>query len=245
MELKLNEKIEDLQYNGLKIIQSDDGFKFGVDAVILADFAKRNLNNTTVLDIGTGTGIISILLAAKTKLNKIIGLEIQKEVCEMAKRSVKLNNLEEKIEIINEDVKNIESIIKKTSIDIIVTNPPYQKNNTGITNENKKESISRHEVLCTFTDICKAAKYALKPLGKMYIIHRPERIADIICGLRNNGLEPKEIRFVQPYQDEKPNLVLVKAVKGANQFLKVLKPLIIYEKNGDYTKEILKIYEKN
>lgn len=244
MELKPNEKIEDLEYNGLKIIQSKDGFRFGIDAVILADFAKKGINKSTVLDIGTGTGIISILLAGKTSAKKIIGLDVQEQVCDMAKRSVLLNKLEDRIEIVNEDVKSIDKIIEKNTIDVIVTNPPYQKNNTGLTSENKAEMISRHEVLCTFEDICKAAKYALKQNGEMYIIHRPERLVDIIYYLKNNNIEPKEIRFVEPHSGEKPNMVLVKAVKDGKPFLKVHEPLIVYNAKGNYTREILDIYGK-
>lgn len=244
MELKPNEKIEDLECNGLKIIQSKDGFRFGIDAVILADFAKKGINKSNVLDIGTGTGIISILLAGKTNAKKIIGLDVQKQVCDMAKRSVLLNRLEDRIEIVNEDIKSIDKIIEKNTIDVIVTNPPYQKNNTGLTSENKAEMISRHEVLCTFEDICNAAKYALKQNGEMYIIHRPERLVDIIYYLKNNNIEPKEIRFVEPHSGEKPNMVLVKAIKDGKSFLKVHEPLIVYNAEGNYTREILEIYGK-
>lgn len=245
MKLKPEEKIEDLEYNGLKIIQKKDGFRFGIDAVILSDFVKKNIDKSIVLDIGTGTGIISILLAGKTNAKKIIGLDIQQQVCDMAKRSVELNNLQERVEIVNGDVKNIENIIERNSVDIIVTNPPYQKGNTGLLSENESEKISRHEILCTFEDICKSAKYVLKSKGEMYIIHRPERIVDIMCFLRNNGIEPKEIRFVEPHLGEKPNLVLIKAIKNGNPFLKVHTPLVIYNSDRTYTSEILKIYGKD
>lgn len=242
--LKENETIEDLQYKNLKIIQNKEGFRFGIDAVILAGFAKNGINKSKVLDIGTGTGIISILLAEKTDLQEIIAIDVQKEVCEMARRSVKLNKLENKIKIVNQNIKEIEEILEKNSIDVVITNPPYQKKETGITSENEKEKISRHEILCTLEDICKATKHVLKPNGKMYLIHRPERLADIIYSLKNNGLEPKEMKFVEPRSGEKPNLVLIKAVKGGKSFLKVHKPLIVYEKNGEYTNEILQIYDK-
>lgn len=244
MELKQNQKIEDLEYNGLKIIQTDDGFKFGTDAVLLADFARKHVDKCTVLDIGTGTGIISILLAGKTRLNKIIGLDVQEQVCDMAKRSVALNDLQDKVEIVCADVKNIESIVEKHTVDVIVANPPYQKSNTGITGENEAETISRHEVLCTFDDIAKAAKYALRPKGEMYIIHRPERLVDIMCSLRDNGIEPKEIKFVEPHLGEKPNLVMIKAVKDGSPFLKILDTLVMYNADGGYTDEVLKIYGK-
>jgi len=244
MELKSNEKIEDLECNGLKIIQSNNGFKFGTDAVILADFAKKHVDNKNVLDIGTGTGIISILLAGKTNVKKIVGVDIQKDVCDMAQRSVELNKLENKIEIINIDIKDIDKIIEKHTIDIIVTNPPYQKESTGKTGKNEAEFISRHEIKCNFEDICKSAKYVLRPKGEMYIIHRPERLVDIICSLRDNGIEPKEIKFVEPHLGKKPNMVMIKAVKGGRPFLRLLDSLVMYEDNGNYTRDLLKIYGK-
>ena len=245
MQLKENEKIEDLEYNDLKIIQTNDGFKFGTDAVLLADFAKKHIDNRNVLDIGTGTGIISILLAGKANPYKIKAIDIQEKVCDMAKRSVELNNLQDKIEIINSDVNNIEKELEKHTIDVIVTNPPYQKRSTGETGENEAEMISRHEIYCTFEDICKCAKYVLRPKGEMYIIHRPERLVDIFYSLRNNGIEPKEIKYIEPHLGEKPNLVLIKAVKDGKPFLKILDTLVMYKKNGEYTNEVLKIYGKN
>ena len=244
MELKQNEKIEDLEFNGLKVIQSKNGFRIGTDAVLLADFAKRHIGKSFVLDIGTGTGVISILLAGKTDARKIIGLDVQEAVCDMARRSVKLNNLNDRIEIVCSDVKQIVDIVDKHTVDIIVTNPPYQRSNSGITNGNESELISRHEVLCTFDDICVAANYALRPKGEMYIVHRPERLVDIFYSLRKNEIEPKEIRFVESHSGEKAVLLLIKAVKGGKPFLNVLDPLIIYNKDGSYTEEVLKIYGK-
>lgn len=244
MELKQNEKIEDLECNGLQIIQTDNGFKFGTDAVILANFAMKHVDKRNVLDIGTGTGIISILLAGKTNLSSIIGLDVQENVCDMAKRSVILNNLQNKVKIVCDNVKNIENVVEKHTIDVIVTNPPYQKSNTGILGKNEADIISRHEVLCNFDDIAKAAKFALRPKGEMFIIHRPERLVDIMCSLRNNGIEPKEIKFVEPHLGEKTNLVLIKAVKSGKPFLKILDTLIMYNNDGSYTDELLKIYGK-
>lgn len=241
-ELKENERIEDLEYNGLKIIQNKSGFRFGIDAIILSDFAKNGVKNSRVLDLGTGTGIISILLAGKTNAEKIIGVEIQSEVCDMAKRSINLNNLQSRVEIINGDIKELDRFIEKNSIDVVVTNPPYQKFNTGLISENKAEMISRHEVLCSFEDICKSAKYVLKIKGEMYIIHRPERLVDVMYYLRKNELEAKEIRFVHSHLGDKPNMVLVKAVKGGNPFLRFKEPLIIYNEDSSYTDEILEIY---
>ena len=244
MELFENERIDDLQYKGLKIIQNKKGFCFGVDSVLLSDFAKEIKRNSTVVDIGTGTGIIGLLLCKKTNLKKIYGIEIQTEVAQMAEKSVKLNNLEDKFEIINCDINNIFEYLKANSIDCIVTNPPYKKVNTGLKNENEKQMISRHEVMCTLEDVVEKSSKLLKDRGEFFMVHRAERLVDIMCELRKYHLEPKKIRFVHPKSNEKPNLILVKAVKYANEFLKIDKPLIIHDEDGNYTEEILKIYGK-
>ena len=162
IKLKENEIIEDLQFKDLKIIQNKKGFCFGIDSVLLSDFAKEIKDNTTVLDLGTGTGIISILLCGKTNLKNIIGIEVQKEVYEMAQKSIKLNQLENKFEIINENILNLNNIFEKSSIDAIVTNPPYKKKNTGITNEDEKKLISRHEITADLEDFIKISKDLLK-----------------------------------------------------------------------------------
>ena len=244
IELKDNEIIDDLELNNLKIIQNNNGFKFGIDSILLSDFAKKIKKDSIVLDIGTGTGIISILLSAKTEANKIIGIEIQREVADMAKRSVILNKLENKIEIINDDINNIEKYFENNYFDVIVTNPPYQKNNTGLKSENEKNLISRHEIKCTLEDIIKKSFKILKDKGEFYMLHRPERLVDIMYLMRKNKIEPKELRFVYPKISDKPNLILIKGIKNAKQFLKVEKPLIIYNEEGIYTKEVLSIYGK-
>ena len=246
MEIKLNEneRIDDLEYKGLKIIQNTDGFCFGIDAVLLSDFAKDIRNNSTVLDLGTGTGILSILLSAKTNLKKIYGIEIQEEVANMASRSVNLNNLEDKVEIINTNIKDLEKYFEKNTIDAIVTNPPYKKLDTGKTNEKENKFISRHEVTATLEDFIKISFNLLKDKGTFYMVHRPERLAEIIYKLKQNKLEPKIIRFIHSNNNEEPKLVLIKAVKNAKEFLKVEKPLIIYNNLGEYTDEILEIYHK-
>ena len=246
MEIKLkeNERIDDLEYKGLKIIQNTEGFCFGIDAVLLSDFAKDIRNNSNVLDLGTGTGILSILLSAKTNLNKIYGIEFQEEVAEMAKRSVELNHLEDKVEIINKNIKDLEKTFEKNTFDAIVTNPPYKKMETGKENENEAKFISRHEVTADLNDFIKVSFDMLKDKGSLYMVHRPERLPEIIYKLKINKLEPKIIRFVHSNVEQEPKLVLIKAVKNANEFLKIEKPLFIYDKNGEYTDEILEIYHK-
>ena len=244
MELKENERIDDLEYKGLKIIQNKDGFCFGVDSVLLSDYAKKIKKNATVLDIGTGTGIISILLCKKTNLSKIYGIEIQEDVADMAKRSSELNGLENKFEVININIKDVFTKIEPHSCDVVVTNPPYKKVDTGVKSTDKKQLISRHEVECTLEDIISASSKLLNDLGEFYMVHRAERIVDIMCLLRKYKLEPKNIRFVHSRSGEKPSLILVRAVRNAREFLKIDEPLIIYKDNGEYTDEILKIYDK-
>lgn len=245
MKLIENERIDDLQYKGLKLIQDKSGFCFGIDSVLLSDFAKQIKKNSIVVDIGTGTGIVGILLSAKTNLRKIYGVEIQKEVAKMAERSIVMNHLEDKFEIINCDINDIFQFLQPNSIDSIVTNPPYKKANTGLQNIDEKQVISRHEVKCTLEDIIEKASKLLKDKGELYMVHRAERIVDIMCILRKYRLEPKNVRFVHPKQNEKPNLILIKAVKFAHPFLKIDKPLVIYDEKGNYTEEINQIYKKD
>ena len=244
VEIKENERIDDLEYKGLKIIQNNKGFCFGIDSVLLSDFAKEIRNEAKVLDLGTGTGILSILLSEKTKSKKIYGIEIQEKIFDMAKRSVKLNNLENKIEIINENIKNIPNILEINSFDSIVTNPPYKKINTGKINDEEYKLISRHEITADLSDFIKISFKMLKDKGTIYMVHRPERLVDILTKLRENKLEPKKIRFIYSSHNQEPKLVLIKAVKNAREFLTIEKPLFIYDENGNYTQEILKIYNK-
>ncbi len=246
MEVKLNknEKIEDLQFKNLRIIQNKTGFCFGIDSVLLSDFAKEIKEDAKVVDLGTGTGIIAILLCGKTKLKEIIGVEIQKEVCEMANKSIKLNNLENKFKIINDNILNIEKIIGKNSIDVIVTNPPYKKKGTGIKNENENKIISRHETTASLEDFIDISCKLLKDKGEFYMVHRPERLVDIIEIMRKYKIEPKILRFVYSNKNSEPKLVLIKGIKNAKPFLKVKNNLYIYQEDGNYTEEINKIYNK-
>lgn len=237
-----NEVIDDLQCKGLKIIQNNKFFKFGIDAVLLSNYVKSNKKDLKVVDFGTGTGIISILLTAKINVDKIFSIEIQEKVADIAKRSVKLNNLEDKIEILNIDLKEVDKYIEANSIDIIVSNPPYQKNNSGLQNENEEKRISRHEIYCNIEDICKKAKFLLKDKGEIYMVHRCERLVDVIYNLRKYNLEPKELQYVQSNTKSAPVLFLIKAVKNGKSFLKISKPLIVYDNNGEYTKELREVY---
>ena len=244
IEINENERIDDLEFNNLKIIQNEEGFCFGIDAVLLSDFAKNIKKNSKVLDLGTGTGIISILLCEKTELKKIIGVEVQEEVYDMACRSAKLNNLENKFEVINENILNLENVLEKNSFDVIVTNPPYKKQNTGVINETEKKLISRHEILADLEDFIKISSKLLKCKGEFYMVHRPDRLVDIFSLMRKYKIEPKEIRMVFSNEKNPPKMVLVKGVKNGGEYLKFRENLYIYKNDGSYTDEILKIYNK-
>jgi len=242
--LKDNERIDDLQINNLKIIQNSEGFCFGIDSILLSDFAKHIKNKANVVDLGTGTGIISILLTAKTNASKILGVELQEHVADMAKRSIVLNNLQNKVSIIHEDMRNLDKKLTLGYYDAIVTNPPYMKKDSGLKNENNTKLISRHEVECTLEDIAKISFKLLKNNGEFYMVHRPERLVDIMEIFRRYKLEIKEIRLVFSSENSQANLVLIKAIKNGKSFLKVKKPLYIYKDDGKYTDEILEIYNK-
>lgn len=240
MELRENERIDDLEYKDLKIIQNEKGFCFGIDSVLISDFARDVKSNSIGVDLGTGTGIIGILLAAKTNLRKIIGIEVQKEVADMAKRSVEINKLQDKIEIINMNIKDF--LPQRETFDFVVTNPPYKKLETGKTNESEYKYISRHEVTANLEDFIKVSRYLLKDKGAFYMVHRPDRLVDIMELMRKYKIEPKKIRFVHSTIEKEPTLVLIKGIKNARPFLKIERPLIIYNRNGNYTDEIHRIY---
>lgn len=244
VELKENERIDDLEFKGLKIIQNEKGFCFGMDSVLLSDFAKNMKNNSTVLDLGTGTGIIPILLCGKTNLKKVVGIEIQQDVANMAKRSSQLNNLQDRFEVVNTNIIDLKNIYEKQSFDVIVTNPPYKKENTGITNENEAKLISRHEITANLEDFISISKDLLKDKGEFYMVHRPERLVDILSLMRKYKIEAKILKFVSPNKNKEPNLILIKGIKNANSFLRVEKNLYVYNEDGKYTNEILKIYNK-
>ena len=245
MDIKLNdgERIDDLEYKDLKIIQNKEGFCFGIDSILLVDFAKT-VKNSNIIDLGTGTGIIPILLSGKTTNNLFLGVEIQQDIANIAKRSVELNNLEKQIKILNLNILELTDIYKKGSFDVVISNPPYKRVNTGIVNENDKKQISRHEITASLEDFIKVSSYLLKDFGEFYMVHRPDRLVDIFSIMRNNKIEPKKIKFVYPNKNKKANLVLIKGVKCANPFLEFENNLYIYNNDGNYTEDILKIYNK-
>lgn len=235
------ERIDDLERNGFKIIQNSEKFCFGMDAVLLSGFAKVK-KGEAVLDLGTGTGIIPILLKAKTEGENFTALEIQDESADMARRSVALNGLEENIKIVNGDIKEASNIFGRASFDVVTTNPPYMNDNHGLKNPDMPKAIARHEVLCTLEDVVREASCVLKPKGRFYMVHRPHRLIEIVNILTKYKLEPKRIKMVHPFADKEANMVLIEALKGGNSFLKMEAPIIVYEKPGVYTREIYDIY---
>lgn len=244
IEIHENERLDDLQYKGLRLLQKRDGFCFGVDAVLLSHFAQVS-GNDTVIDLGTGTGIIAVLLAAKKNPRKVVGLEIQREMAEMANRSVLLNGLEHKLEIVCGDIREAVRIFGASSFNAVVTNPPYMGRGGGLINPADMKAIARHEILCTLEDVISAAGKLLKPGGKFSMVHRPQRLADILCLMRSNSIEPKRLRMVHPSPGKKPNLVLVGGTRGGNPELRVQEPLYIYDSDGNYTREIHEIYNRD
>ena len=243
IELRENEEIEDLQIKNLKIIQNKKGFCFGMDSVLLSEFSKKIKKDAIVLDLGTGTGIISTLLCGKTELKKVVGVEIQKDVSEMAKRSISLNNLEDKFEIINDNILNLDKYFLPEKFDVVVTNPPYKKRGTGLINKEEIKSLASHEISASLEDFIVVSKRMLKDKGEFYMVHRPERLVYILSLMRNCKIEPKALRMVCPKEGKEPNMVLIKGIKNAKPFLTIEPNIYIYDNKGNYTQEIMKIYE--
>ena len=236
-----DERIDDLQRNGYRIIQKKKGFCFGMDAVLLSGFAQVKEGEVAV-DLGTGTGIIPILLEAKTKGKHFTGLEIQEEVAEMAGRSVRLNQLENRVDIVRGDIKEASRLFGKASFDVVTSNPPYMNDNHGLKNPELPKAIARHEVFCTLDDVCREASLLLKSGGRFYMVHRPHRLAEIITALKTYKLEPKRMKLVHPFVDKEANMVLIEAVRGGRSMMKVEAPIIVYRDPGVYTQEIYDVY---
>lgn len=239
--MKENERIDDLQRNGYKIIQKLDGFCFGMDAVLLSGFANVK-QGEKALDLGTGTGILPLLLEAKYQGTHYTGLEIQKEMAEMAARSVALNHLEDKIRIVEGDIKEASRLFGAASFDVVTSNPPYMNNAHGLKNPDLPKAIARHEVLCTLEDVVREAARLLRPGGRFYMVHRPHRLIEIIMALKERGLEPKRMKLVHPFADKEANMVLIEAVRGGKSMIKVEAPIVVYKEPGVYTEEIYSVY---
>ena len=240
VEIKNDENIDDLQLNGLMLIQKKDGFKFGVDAVLLSDFANVKKKHK-VIDLCTGTGIIPFLLYGKYNPSSIKGIEIQEDMVEMANRSVELNKINN-IEFIHSDLKDIKFLKTLEKADVVTVNPPYKLSNAGLVNPSDKLSIARHEILCNLENVIEASRVLLKDNGRLFMVHRPERLADIITLMRKYKIEPKRIRMVHPNKNKAPNIVLVEGQRDGGAFLKWDNPIYVYNEDGSYSDQINEIY---
>lgn len=235
------ERFDDLQRNGYKIIQNPQKFCFGMDAVLLSGFARVK-KAERVIDLGTGTGIIPILLEAKTPGKHFTGLEIQPESADMAARSVRYNGLEDRISIVTGDIKDAANLFGASSFDVVTSNPPYMTKEHGLVNDADAKTIARHEVLCSLEDLISQTAKLLKPNGRCYFVHRPFRLVEILSMMSAYQVEPKRIQFVYPYVDKEPNMVLIEGVRGGKSRVTVEKPLIVYKSPGVYMPEIYDIY---
>ena len=235
------ERVDDLQRNNLRIIQNEEKFCFGMDAVLLSGFARVKPGER-VLDLGTGTGIIPILLSAKTEAEHITALEIQEESADMARRSVRMNELQEKIEVVTGDIKEASLLFGKAVFDVVTSNPPYMNDQHGLKNPDMPKAIARHEVLCSLEDVVREASAVLKPNGRFYMVHRPFRLAEIFAMLQKYKLEPKAMRLVHLFIDKEPNMVLIECLKGGKSMIKIAPPLVVYKEPGAYTQEIYDVY---
>lgn len=234
-----------LTQTGYTILQDQSQFCFGIDAVLLANFAAKEIRtNAKIIDLCSGNGIIPLLLCGTTKAKQIDAVEIQEEAVLLAKESVKINSLEEKITITCGNIKNVQTLFEKYSYDTVTCNPPYAKATHGKESPVNAKAIARHEILCNLEDVIKSAEYLLKPNGRFFLIHRPERLSEIFSFLNKYKMEPSVLRFIQPFADTEPTMVLIEARKNLKPNVKVLPPLIIYREKGIYSEEVNEMYKK-
>lgn len=238
------ERIDEIGFGGLRLIQDSEEFCYGIDSVLLSSYAKIK-KDSVVIDLGTGNGILPLVLSHKTDALKIIGVELQQKVCELAKRNVVFNGLEKRIEIINADVKDLASHFSANSFDAVVSNPPYIEKNAGIENQHHAKTLARHETTAGLEAFFSAASYLLKCRGDFFLVYRPARLVDSMALGRSYSLELKSIRLIHPNKSSLPNIVLLHFVKNGKPELRFEKPLYIYKKNGNYTAEVLEIYERD
>lgn len=241
VELLQGERIDDLQFKDLKLIQNPEYFSFGSDAVLLARFSAPK-DNDSIIDLGSGTGIIPVMVSGLSASKRIVGIEIQDCMCDMFSRSVQLNSLEDRITVMKADIKDIKTILPEASFSLVISNPPYIKSGNGIVNDHSQKAISRHEVMCTLDDVCAAAGHLLSSKGRFSMVHKPERIVECFDSMRKYGIEPKRVQIIYPKADKYPSAMLIEGQKGAKPGLKFLKPIIIMTENGEYTASVQKIY---
>ena len=235
------DRLDDLLLSGLKILQDTDRFCFGMDAVVLSGFVRVKKGGR-LLDMGTGTGILPLLLSAKTEASELVGLEIQDASADMALRSVELNGLSERVHIVKGDIKEAGKLFGPASFSVVCSNPPYMAQGSGLTNPDSPLAIARHEILCCFEDVVKQSFIVLPQGGSLFLVHKPERLSELLCTLSSNRLEPKRLRLVHPFVDREPSMVLIEAVKDGKKGIKVEKPLILYEEKDVYSEEMRRDY---
>ena len=240
--VKDDETLDDLQLNGIHIIQKKEGFRFGVDAVLLANFARVK-KGASVIDLCSGTGIIPFIIKGKSQCGELKGIEIQKDFVDMANRSVIYNHFEDDVEFFEGNLTDKSFIKKFERVDIVTVNPPYKLSNSGILNDKDKYSIARHEVCCNLEDVIIAARTLLKDNGRFFMVHRPERLVDILSLMRKHKIEPKRIRFVHPKPNKAPNILLIEGQRDGGQYLKIEDPLYVHMEDNSYSKEIEEIYK--
>lgn len=239
--VKKGERLDDLDIKGLKIIQNPLKFCFGIDAVMLANYATVKKGDK-VVDLGTGTGVIPIILAGKTEASDIIGIEIQRDMADMALRSVAMNGLKGRIKIFAGDLRDVSAFVTGGTVDLVVSNPPYIDNGHGLVNPDSSKAIARHEIMCTLEDVITSAAKVLKDGGRLALIHRSGRMVDVLFHMRNSGIEPKRLRMIHSHAHKEAGLFLIEGIKGGGRFLKISKPLVIYDGKGEYTREVYSIY---
>lgn len=235
------ERLDDLQRDGLMIIQNPGWFCFGMDAVLLTGFV-RAARGSRMIDLGCGNGVIPILLSAKTEGAFFEGLEIQADIADMAERSVRYNHLEDRVHITTGDIREASSYFEAASFDVVTANPPYMTNSHGLVNPTSHKAIARHELLCSLEDVIREGTKLLKPGGHFFMVHRPARLSEIFGTMTKYRLEPKRMRLVYPYVDKEPNMVLIEGTRGGNPGMIVEKPLIVYRDVNEYTDEVRALY---
>lgn len=239
--VKDGETLDDLQLKDICIIQKRGGFRFGIDAVLLANFANVKKKHK-VMDLCTGTGIVPFIIKGKKEPQKIVGLEIQNEFVEMANRSIKINGFNDTMEFLHGDLKDKELLKSIGRFDVVTVNPPYKLEKSGIVNPNDKYAIARHEVMCNLDNVIEACRIVLKDNGRLYMVHRPERLADIFCIMRKYKIEPKRVQMVHPNTKKSANILLVEGQRDGGAYLKWEPPIYVYNNDGSFSKEINEIY---
>lgn len=240
-ELLPEERLDDLIINNLKIIQHGQDFCFSLDAVLLAHFATLR-PGASVVDLGTGTGVISLLLAARGA-GHAVGIELDAKAAGMAERSIRLNGLSERIQVLQHDFRQLKGLLPSGVWELVVCNPPYRAVGRGYLNDNDRHAAARHELTANLKDVIAAARYLVKYRGRFAMVHLPERMTEILMEMSSQEIEPKRLRLVQPSQGKKPNMLLVEGIRGAKPGMEVLPPLVVYEPDGSYTKEIMAYYQ--